>query len=197
MTIDSCGVPQLLEPDLRSLKYLIDNISCPKIIEIGCWSGYGTIHLASWAKEKGGHVWSIDTFDGNGSELKNSSYDPYKALAGNLLTFGLQDTVTVIKGRSDDVLDKIPDDCNMVFIDADHRYKQVLRDIDNYSAKVKKGFVTGHDFNGWEWDEKHINEDCVEGNNGFKYHHGVSKAVTQRFPHVNRLFVSVWWHLKE
>ena len=92
---------------------------------------------------------------------------------------------------------------DFIFIDADHRYSQLSKDIKNFYPKVRHGgLLCGHDFNSGEYDEKYIEEDFVGG-----IHHGVTKAVVDRFPNVRlftvpegdkqRLISSVWHVLKK
>ena len=186
--IELAGVLQFDEQDVYSLQHLLWNQVQPRIIEIGCWSGFSTVYLATWAKQRGGHVWSIDTFDGRGSDLPEKKIgDPYECMMRNLQRFNLVDTVTVIRGESDKSVALVPDDCTMLFIDGDHRYDQVKRDLDNYGDKIKHGIVCGHDLNGIGWDEQYINQDHHD-----YYHHGVAKAVIEKFGKVLILPKSVW-----
>lgn len=54
---------------------------------------------------------------------------------------------TYIKGRSQDVASKIPDNLEFVYIDGDHSYEAVKADLELYGAKVKRGgLIAGHDF---------------------------------------------------
>lgn len=188
--INTAGMIQMTLNDLRSLKYLVDNAGHkPKLIEIGCWAGYSTVHLGTWVKRAGGHMWTIDTFDGASSELSKVKSDPYAALMENLKTFELEDTVTVIRGKSDEVLQRTPDDVSMVFIDGDHRYDQVSSDIKNYRAKIERGIICGHDLNGFVYDVNYINVDHKD-----QYHHGVAKAVLTEFRYPRKLWDSVWFN---
>lgn len=187
-SIELAGVLQFDEKDLLSLMHLMWNLDKPRVIEIGCWSGFSTVYLATWAKKRGGHVWSIDTFDGRGSDLPEKKLDdPYACLIRNLERFGVTETVTIIKGASDDVVGSVPGDCTMLFVDGDHRYFQVKNDLDNYGDKIKHGIICGHDFNGTKWDDKYINQDHHE-----YYHHGVAKAVIEKFGRVLCLPKSIW-----
>ena len=186
--IDCCNKSMMPFNDLHSLRYLFDHLPLySKIVEVGCWAGYTTVHLGTWAKAKGGHVYVVDTFNGRGSILEDETGNPLSALKSNLKKFKLEDTVTIIKSTSDDALEKLPKDVNMVFIDGDHRYNQIKKDIINYK-KITSGIICGHDFNGYVYEEQYINEDFVEGR-----HHGVSKAVQEEFDYPKALFDSIWF----
>ncbi|MEK6882331.1 MAG: class I SAM-dependent methyltransferase [Nanoarchaeota archaeon] len=56
--------------------------------------------------------------------------------------------VTFIQKTSDDSARIIPNDLDFVYIDGDHSYKQVKKDIGNYYPKIRKGgILAGHDIN--------------------------------------------------
>jgi len=52
------------------------------------------------------------------------------------------------KGKSEKILQEFPDHyLDWVYIDADHRYEKVLKDLEICSKKVKNdGFISGHDY---------------------------------------------------
>lgn len=55
--------------------------------------------------------------------------------------------VVFVKESSDDAVVMIPDGLDFVYIDGDHSYGQVKRDIEAYYGKVKvEGVLGGHDF---------------------------------------------------
>jgi len=196
LTLNS--VLQLTQPDINTLIYISGLL--PKdfvVVEIGAWVGHSTICLAATLKEKGGRIYTIDTFKGEGTDLATYvGIDPENILKQNIVKNGYSlDEITVINGRSDDVVDQVPDEIDLLFIDGDHRYSQVCRDIDNYSPKVKGGgcgIICGHDFDRYDYDERYIEQDAERG-----HHHGVVKAVMERYPHVSRLPSSVWFWVKE
>lgn len=52
-----------------------------------------------------------------------------------------------IKAKSEDVAHKIPDNIEFVYIDGNHSYDAVKKDLELYGAKVKRGgLIGGHDF---------------------------------------------------
>jgi len=53
----------------------------------------------------------------------------------------------IIRKRSDEAVNDIPNELDFVHIDGDHSYEQVVRDIKNYMPKIKKnGILSGHDY---------------------------------------------------
>jgi hypothetical protein len=64
-----------------------------------------------------------------------------------LLDERFADKIIYIKDLSENAVDKIPDNLDFVYIDGNHRYQYVKRDIELYYPKVKEGgLVAGHDF---------------------------------------------------
>lgn len=61
--------------------------------------------------------------------------------------FPFDNKVIWIKETSDKALSKIPKNLDFVYIDGNHSYKYVKKDIENYYSKLKEGGVlSGHDF---------------------------------------------------
>lgn len=55
--------------------------------------------------------------------------------------------VTFVKDYSENAVSKIPDHLDFIYIDGNHTYEAVKKDIELYYPKVKKGGVIGgHDF---------------------------------------------------
>lgn len=165
--------------DVHRLKSLVPEVEGIKIVEIGSWTGKSTCTLAEIARRKNGKVYAIDTFDGRGSSLFYYAGGIRRLLEVNLQVLKLTDYVEILEGVSDSFVDRFEDDSlDFVFIDGDHRYNQVKKDIVNWRKKVKKGgILAGHDFDGDEYDEQYINDDFKDGK-----HHGVIKAVLECVP---------------
>ena len=86
------------------------------------------------------------------------------------------------------VLDKSID---IVFLDADHRYSSVVKDIIAWAPKVKTGgILAGHDCNNCigDYNPSHIENDWIEGK-----HHGVVKAVSEMLNNVEIINNSTWF----
>jgi len=118
--------------------------------------------------------------------------DPFKHVDGNLYEAGLsqeiQDKgheltlnklseyphrVIFFRQTSDEAVHEIPDGLDFVHIDGEHGYEQVVRDIENYLPKIKKGgILSGHDW-------------ILQA--------GVMKAVKERFTDINLAEDFVWW----
>ena len=190
--------------DFIALSRLLSDCRPMNILEIGCWTGSCTVLFGDHVKEYGGKVHVIDNFKGSpGSNQEKFAKVARRRFLDNVKTFGLEDTVIFHEGNSDDLVDLFGVEFDFIFIDADHRYSQISKDIANYYPKLKDGgYFCGHDFNCSVYDEKHIEEDYVDG-----IHHGVTKAVNERFPGVKlftddgdnkrRLISSVWHVVKD
>lgn len=189
--------------DLQALSILAEEFKVPNMViyEIGAWSGMSTCCLGEVAKEMGGKMFTIDTFGGNGESLSDKS-NASDVLLWNLFRFELGGVVTILKGKSNDFYSNVDDESiDFLFIDGDHRYSQVIQDIDNWYPKIKVGgVISGHDYNSNRYDEDKVEKDCVNF-----VHHGVTKAVNERFKDKLRLWIddekrllsSVWHVVKE
>jgi len=59
------------------------------------------------------------------------------------------DRIIWVFKKSEDAIDEIPNNLDFVYIDGNHSYDFVKKDIENYYPKVRKGgIIGGHDFSG-------------------------------------------------
>jgi len=138
------------------LQTLAESVAKPacKFLEIGSWLGDSTVVLAKVAQQQGGHLFCVDWWKGNiGTELMDiaSKEDIFFSFWQRISREGLEDAVIPIRSKSDvasEILKKRL--FEMVFIDADHRYEAVLRDIKQYAPLVNRneGILCGHDCEG-------------------------------------------------
>ena len=92
--------------------------------------------------------------------------------------FGSKKEVTIMRGKSNEVAVEIEDESlDWVYIDGNHFYDYVIRDLEKFYPKVKKGgYITGDDF-GW----------------GRKHDYPVKKAVN-KFISNNKVQVEEVWN---
>lgn len=207
--IITAGGVQMFEGDTENIEVLLNSLEKePTLVEIGSWTGHSAVVLATHAKMKAGHLTCIDSFDGDGSVLKETAekFKIIDLLEENLTKAGVRDFVTIQVGKSDDCFEMYPyKSIDLLFIDGDHRYSQVARDIDNWMPRVR-GIICGHDYDidayklvfpedGDELKYEHLEEDCVlypwEGKK-LAVHFGVLKAVRERFGEVNH-YGRIWF----
>ena len=97
-----------------------------------------------------------------------NQYREVESLAHSTL-FEYKDRVVWIKKKSDDAVEDIPEDLDFVYIDGNHSYDYIKRDIVNYYPKLRKGGVlAGHDW--WIEDVRSAVTEFA-GNNGLKVNH--------------------------
>ena len=80
---------------------------------------------------------------------------------------------TVLRMTSDEAVNHVPNNLDFVYIDGDHSYEQVLRDLENWVPKIRSGgIISGHDW-------------C-------KFEIGVVEAGTEYFPKNDHLFKPIF-----
>jgi glycosyltransferase involved in cell wall biosynthesis/predicted O-methyltransferase YrrM len=133
------------ENELVALNNLAGNME--SIVEIGSWKGRSTHALLSGTK---GRVYAVDHFGGSqGEELQHKeAFDNpevvYKQFMENVGSFNNLEVIRKTSlGASKDFVDKSID---MVFIDGEHTYEGVKKDIESWLPKAKK-IICGHDYN--------------------------------------------------
>lgn len=177
---------QIGEIDRAVIRKLLIENNPKNVVEVGCWTG-GVSHLIMTLTDA--KLTVIDTFQGEGSYLETfistSNFNPLKAFTDNLEIY--LPRIKILSGSVEFFKDDL-ETYDFIFIDGDHRYSRIKKDIDILFDKLSPGgIMAGHDFDGNNWNEKHLEEDYVHG-----LHHGVSKAVSEKFRDFN-VEGRVWW----
>ena len=111
---------------------------CSAVIELGCFVGWATAHIArSLALRGAGQVFAVDM---------SETY--LRAMAENLQRHGLGGHVTPVRGGSLDAstLKALPARADMIFLDTSHAYPATLREIEAYFPRlVPDGCLVLHD----------------------------------------------------
>ena len=199
---------------IKTLTNIIEKHQKPnmQVCEVGCWVGETTRDYIDIIKKNNGTATIVDWFSGNedivGIPNHTHAYKPenkdsiYSVFMNNLA--GYHDNLRVLRGRSNEVVDQIANDSlDICFIDADHIYEGVKRDIGLYLPKVKSGGVLcGHDCEYIEMANTFTPDElkmhcCRQG-----VHPGVIQAVWEHFgtniesPHEAGDSFSVWIYRK-
>lgn len=125
------------------------------LVEIGVWKGHSVSFLANQFKAggKSPKIYAVDlwenTYKWEGDQNLRSQvpilYDIYNMV---LERDGVRDMVTDLKGVSWEMASNFEDGTiDFIFIDADHEYESVIKDIKAWLPKIKKGgMISGHDY---------------------------------------------------
>lgn len=115
------------------------------ILEIGSWCGDSAVELGEIARKHGGKLVCIDWWKGNiGTNLANAAAnsDIFSVFWQRIVNAGLEDTVIPIRAKSDDAAVLLRYGMfDMIYIDGDHRYGQVVLDIKNYAPFLRDGGI--------------------------------------------------------
>ena len=115
------------------------------IVEIGCWKGRSAKALLEGCR---GKVWCVDHFKGS-PDAQFSTRDRaekekiYERFVENV---GQYPNLEIMKMSSRDAAEMYNTDADMVFIDGDHSYETVKKDIELWLPKCKR-LICGHDYN--------------------------------------------------
>jgi len=146
-------IPGWLHPDQAAMLCHLARI-CPDgpIVEIGSFKGKSTVFLAV-AKKETNSLTSIDphilTVSGDKRDREaecTSEKTSWDAFNGTLNDWNIEDEVSVVRDFSYNVSGQWSDPIAFLWIDGDHRYEGVVRDIGDWVEKVQPGgFVGFHD----------------------------------------------------
>jgi hypothetical protein len=132
--------------------------SMDRVAELGSWKGRSTHALASGCKL--GHVTAIDHFKGSvGEEVvhREAQTDAvYEQFLENTKDFT---NLTVVRKDTTSAAEDYPDGWfDLVFIDAEHTYEGVKRDIERWTPKARI-MLAGHDYcSEWPGVQQAVNE---------------------------------------
>jgi glycosyltransferase involved in cell wall biosynthesis len=152
------------------------------MIELGTWKGRSLCAVSDIIKERNIKVYGVDTFQGSddeGDEHKEAKSSDIKQLfLDNVKKFGID--VEVYAMTTDEAADEINEKFDLIFIDADHSFESITKDLTNWIPKCKSaGIIAGHDFE-------------LES---------IRKAVKKEFPDVDYTHdvsdtgrSTMWWH---
>lgn len=137
-------MPHVLPP-IRTLIQIIENhqTNNMQIAEIGVFDGSTTKYYLDIIKKNNGKVYAVDWFHGNINVtngphgFKDDNRDIYQSFLESIK--GFESYVSILKGQTIDKIPEIPDNSlDICFIDADHRYENVKKDIELCLPKIKK-----------------------------------------------------------
>jgi GT2 family glycosyltransferase len=172
------------DADIRGYREMAEAIpDGGRILEIGVWQGKSLCTLHDIIIRKKLKVYAIDTFAGSDNEpdmiASAKSMDLLSVFKNNLERFGIESTIYRDRSDNKELINFFADNTfDLIFIDADHSYEGVTKDIQNWMPKTKR-FIGGHDY----------------GLTG-PIHEGVTRAVKEQ---VKRFTVvgTVWQHDKD
>lgn len=124
-----------------------------KFLEVGSWCGHSSVILGQVVKEYGGHLFCIDWWKGTPTaetgEIATKA-DIFSHFWNRICDAGLENVVIPVRGQSEIVSEILRKQLfDLVFIDADHRYEEVRKDIQLYAPLVREGgILCGHDCEG-------------------------------------------------
>lgn len=117
-----CSQPSDINEHLPTLHDLAVKLGAKTIIELGVRTGVSSVAWLTALQQTGGHLWCVDV-----------------APAPPMVTSHQQCTFVSGEDLSADVLDQLPEQADIVFVDTDHRYDLTKAEIETYSARVRPG----------------------------------------------------------
>lgn len=202
--------PHALEP----LTQIIREFDYPiSVLEVGTWFGKGSMSLWLTECKDNSNLTVVDAWRPYASEKDLASYPDYAEddLATKdafLSTFDIIKNfeennrercleINMIRGDSRNVLPKLKNDqFDFIYIDGDHKYDPVKKEIQNAKRLIKKdfGIICGDDYETYPTDEL---LEIARNNKTTDYinncHTGVLLAVHEEFASKVNKYNSTWW----
>jgi hypothetical protein len=136
-------------------KMIKSNIKKINYLEIGVFLGGSVIEIFKLASYFGIklEITVVDTFQGTKNEIMDGFIEHYDDTNSfkNKFVKNLKDNnvtnVTIFEGCSDDFFSNNSEKFDLIYLDADHSYEAVIKDINNSLKNLKTGgYVTGDDY---------------------------------------------------
>ena len=141
--------------DRKSTVVDIINKLCPKDavgVEIGVYKGDLSKVLLNECNIR--YLYLIDPYEGGYANFKESPDNTQKVMderfksVSRFFAKTYPERSTFIRKKSEDACSDVPDDLDFIYIDGNHAYEYVLKDLETWVPKVKVGgLVMGDD---WE-----------------------------------------------
>ena len=121
-----------------------------RIADVGCWTGMSSLLLSLLLHKIEGKVYAVDWFRGSPKtnlDFAGNYFNIKKIFDDNIIQFESGKKIEVIEKVSTEASKDFENESlDIVFLDADHRYIHIKRDIDLWLPKLKKGgLLCGHD----------------------------------------------------
>lgn len=114
-----------------------------KVLELGSYEGLSTISMAATAK----HVTAVDTFDGRATPEPK---DTFNTFVQNVINAGLLPKLRILEGTTETMLAALAQEqerYGLIFVDCDHSYEAVRRDIELAIGLLDEdGVIAFHDY---------------------------------------------------
>ena len=178
-------------PEAVVIQSLAEGKACPDAIfvEVGVWKGHSASIIGEVVKRQGGSFCCVDHWRGSmGTGLVGEAekHDIYSVFEHNMRELELWDCIIPMRMDSETASQSFADNSiDFFFLDADHRHKQFLDDLTNWTPKMKKGgIMCGHDCEGYysqmsPVEQEFINKELDIDFNS--YHSGVIKGLYDYF----------------
>lgn len=162
-----CGYPQRVHHNfqffgfLNLIRTVTNNISPNStMIEIGSFMGESTMMFASTCYFD--KIYSIDPYDGDDMGIKDLGLNNWNFIQEQFkINTRYFDYIEQINDYSQNVYNQFKDNSiDFIYIDADHTYESVKRDIELFIPKLKNGgIIGGHDYsNSWPGVKQAVTE---------------------------------------
>lgn len=122
-------------------------------VECGAWLGKSSAYLCDIAQDRI-NIFVIDSWQGSANEVATNhklaqETDIYKIFLNNM---GERKFTPIRKLSHEAASDFENESCDVIYIDMEHTYDAVCKDIDMWLPKVKVGgYLAGHDYNLGSW----------------------------------------------
>lgn len=164
------------------VKGIVENIENGIFVEIGTHNGDFADHILRCSKNS--KLYCIDpyiSYSDYDDAINNTVGDSTYNATYSRLTSKYGDRVQMIRKFSEDAVKDVPDTIDFLYIDGNHQYKYVRKDLELYYPKVKMNrYIVGDDAIDINDSDRNENGDILRNWAPGSYgHYGVVKAFRE------------------
>jgi hypothetical protein len=176
----------------RAVVATAGQVDSPTVVELGSWKGRSTIALASALSKGQGIVYAVDPHMGDDGDRLTDQGETFSEFQSNIDRAGVADRVRPMRSTSHEARIGFSDrSVHLLFVDASHRYKDVLQDIDDWTPKLHDQAVAAFNDPFGDGVARALRERVLTRRSPYRRPHIVDNTLFSRY------VPSVPWRLKD
>ena len=177
----------------RAVVAAAEQVDSPIVVELGSWKGRSTIALASGLSQGHGIVYAVDPHMGDdGDKPVTGQGETFSEFQSNIDQAGVADRVRPLRSTSHEARTGFADrSVHLLFVDASHRYQDVLRDIDDWTPTLHEQAVAAFNDPFGDGVSRALSERVLTRRSPYRRPHIVDNTLFSRY------LPSVPWRLKD
>lgn len=137
--------------DAEVYRSLVSRVRHGVVVEVGVWMGRSIATVLDTCRANRNRLYAVDSWRSDQTDpgyAEAAQRDISEVFRANMRNLGHESTVEIIREESVRAASLFGDfTLDLMFLDADHSYQEVLRDLRAWLPKIaRRGVICGHDY---------------------------------------------------